>query len=98
MKDKKDGKNRSYVSTTNQNTSPLATSTMEKDDLTHRAYHHQIYYPPNISASFQSPVFPITDRYELPTNYDVKQSNYYTPHPPTSYDNYYFNIHNQQQF
>jgi hypothetical protein len=92
MKDKKDGKNRAYGSTSNQNTSPLATSTMEKDDLTHRAYHHhQVYYSPTISASFQPPVFPITDRYDLTTNY-------YNPHPPNSYDNYYFNPHNQQQF
>jgi len=102
MKDKKDGKNRALHTneyTVHQNNSPLATSTTEKDDFTHRSYsHHHSYYQPSMSGTYQSQIdynpLPERDNYERTTNYDIKQSNYYTPIPPTSYDNYYFNSQN----
>jgi hypothetical protein len=107
MKDKKDGKNRGLYTNgcpINQNNSPLATSTAEKDDLIHRSYdhhHHHNYYhqPTMMSATYQTQVaynpHLVTDTYEISTNYSMKQSNYYTPPPPpTSYDNYYFHSQN----
>jgi len=101
MKDKKNGKNRGLSTTT----SPLATSTTEKDDLTHCLYHHHSYYqpPPPMSVTYQSQIdyhpLSVTNTYGM--NHNIKQSNYYSPIPPTSYDNYYLNsqnisIHHQQ--
>jgi hypothetical protein len=87
MKDKKDGKNRGLSIT-----SPLATSTTEKDDLTHRSY-----YQPPISVTYQSQIdYHHHSTYEM--NHNIKQTNYYNPLPPISYDNYYLNSqHHQQQ-
>jgi hypothetical protein len=85
MKDKKDGKSRAYGSITHQNNSPLASSTTEKDDLTHRSYYHHNYYPSSIPAAS---IFPVN---EMTMNYGIKPSNYYTPTP---YENYYLNSQN----
>lgn len=96
MKDKKDGKNRtSYTNGCNMNlnSSPLASSTTEKDDLNLRSYHHNhhnYYQPVPMPVTFSAPPPPSSfqtqheytstqaaDLYEMTTNYSLKQSNYY---------------------
>ncbi|CAF3376715.1 unnamed protein product [Rotaria socialis] len=73
MKDKKDGKSRtSYINgcNANLNTSPLASSTTEKDDLSLLSYHHHhnnYYQPPPPPASM--PVaFPTTSSFQNQLN------------------------------
>lgn len=93
MKDKKDGKNRAYGVTTHCNQSPHASTTTDKDDLTHRTF----YQPTVLSSTFSAPIFSVPDRYELSPNYGMKQSTYHhhpppPPPPPTlSFENYYYN-------
>ncbi|CAF2483034.1 unnamed protein product [Rotaria sp. Silwood2] len=110
MKDKKDGKNRtSYINGCNMNlnSSPLASSTTEKDDLTLRSYHHhQNYYQPSQGVPHMSVTFPTpssfqnqlnytssqtNDLYEM-TNYSIKQSNYYTNNGNNLKTNYHTSI------
>ena len=80
MKDKKNGKIAGFNS--NLTNSPLATSTTEKDDLTHHPYQHQGYYQsqviynPTITTNYYN-------TYPRPTSYD----NYY----------YHHHHHHQQQ-
>jgi hypothetical protein len=56
-----------------------------------------------MSVTYQSQIdyhpLSVTNTYGM--NHNIKQSNYYNPIPPTSYDNYYLNsqnisIHHQQ--
>ena len=91
MKDKKDGKNRAYGPPTHSNQSPLASTTTDKDDITHRPFYH----PSVMSNTFSAPIFPVPDRYELSSNYGMKPSTYHhhpvAPPPTTlSLDNYYY--------
>ncbi|CAF1426342.1 unnamed protein product [Rotaria magnacalcarata] len=72
MKDKKDGKSRtSYINGYNANlsTSPLASSTTEKDDLSLRSYHHHHnnYYQPPPPAPMPI-TFPTTSSFQNQLN------------------------------
>jgi hypothetical protein len=64
MKDKKNGKIAGFNS--NLTNSPLATSTTEKDDLTHHSYQHQGYYQsqvaynPTLTTNYYNTYPPLT--------------------------------------
>ncbi|CAF0857873.1 unnamed protein product [Rotaria sp. Silwood1] len=78
MKDKKEGKNRILYTkgcNTNLNTSPLASSTTEKDELNFRSYHHHPHPHHNYYQSQPPVVPPMSVTFSTPSSFQ-NQLNY----------------------